>query len=72
MERFAAGTGRGIFAATALLATLVLVMIANTMAFSHGSVNVDRRFALILILAIAGGGWSGVAVEPDDTQERNR
>ena len=44
--------GLAIFAATALLATLVLVVIANTMAFSHGSVNASR-FALILILAIA-------------------
>src|SRR5580704_8931922 len=44
--------GLAIFAATALLATLALVMIANTLAFSHGSVTATR-FALILILVIA-------------------
>src|SRR5579862_8726112 len=45
--------GLAILAGGALLATLVLVAIANALAFSHGSVTASR-FALILILAIAG------------------
>src|SRR5271170_1935929 len=44
--------GFAIFAGGALLATLVLVTIANALAFSHGSVTASR-FGLILILAIA-------------------
>src|SRR5580658_294582 len=44
--------GVAILAGGALAATLVLVTIANALAFSHGSVTV-ARFALILILAIA-------------------
>src|ERR1700723_642766 len=41
-----------ILTAGALVATLVLVSIANALAFSHGSVTA-ARFALILILAVA-------------------
>src|SRR5665213_795221 len=44
--------GLAIFTGGALVATLVLVTIANALAFSHGSVTA-ARFALILILAIA-------------------
>jgi hypothetical protein len=44
--------GVAILTGGALVATLVLVTIANTLAFSHGSVTA-ARFALILILAIA-------------------
>src|SRR6202161_734267 len=44
--------GFAILTCGALLATLVLVMIANALAFSHGSVTA-ARFGLILILAIA-------------------
>src|SRR6202166_2289819 len=44
--------GSAIFTGSALLATLVLVTIANALAFSHGSVTA-ARFGLILILAIA-------------------
>ncbi len=44
--------GFAILTGGALLATLVLVAIANALAFSHGSVTI-ARFALILILAIA-------------------
>jgi hypothetical protein len=44
--------GFAILAGGALVATLVLVTIANALAFSHGSVTASR-FALILILAIA-------------------
>ncbi len=44
--------GLAILTGGALLATLVLVTIANALAFSHGSVTA-ARFALILILAIA-------------------
>src|SRR5580704_4126860 len=44
--------GFAILAGGALLATLVLVAIANALAFSHGSVTA-ARFGLILILAIA-------------------
>ena len=44
--------GLAILAGGALAATLVLVSIANALAFSHGSVTA-ARFALILILAIA-------------------
>src|SRR6266446_6029210 len=44
--------GLAIFTGSALVATLVLVTIANALAFSHGSVTA-ARFGLILILAIA-------------------
>jgi hypothetical protein len=44
--------GAAIVTGGALVATLVLVAIANALAFSHGSVTA-ARFALILILAIA-------------------
>jgi hypothetical protein len=44
--------GFAILTGGALLATLVLVTIANTLAFSQGSVTA-ARFALILILALA-------------------
>src|ERR1700689_3918876 len=44
--------GFAILTGGALLATLVLVAIANALAFSHGSVTA-ARFGLILILAIA-------------------
>jgi hypothetical protein len=44
--------GLAIFAGAALLATLVLVAIANTLAFSNGSVTA-ARYALILVLAVA-------------------
>jgi len=44
--------GFAILTGGALLATLVLVTIANALAFSHGSVTA-ARFALILILAVA-------------------
>jgi hypothetical protein len=46
--------GLAILTGGALLATLVLVTIANALAFSQGSVT-TARFALILILAIAAG-----------------
>ncbi|HEV2198816.1 MAG TPA: hypothetical protein VGR73_03275 [Bryobacteraceae bacterium] len=46
--------GAAIFTGSALLATLVLVSIANALAFSHGSVPA-ARFVLILALAIAAG-----------------
>src|ERR1700744_915305 len=51
--------GLAIFAGSALVATLVLVTIANALAFSHGSVTA-ARFGLILILAVAAG--AGLAV----------
>ena len=44
--------GLAIFTGSALVATLVLVTIANALAFSNGSVTA-ARFGLILILAIA-------------------
>src|SRR5208282_3699118 len=44
--------GVAILTGSALLATLVLVAIANALAFSHGSVTA-ARFGLILVLAIA-------------------
>src|SRR5580692_13221079 len=44
--------GLAILTGGALAATLVLVTIANALAFSHGSVTA-ARFALIVILAIA-------------------
>src|SRR6202167_3317519 len=44
--------GIAILTGGALLATQVLVTIANALAFSHGSVTI-ARFALILILAVA-------------------
>src|SRR6202162_6275318 len=44
--------GLAILTGRALVATLVLVTIANALAFSHGSVTA-ARFGLILILAIA-------------------
>jgi hypothetical protein len=47
--------GVAILTVSALLATLILVVIANTRAFSNGSVTWSR-FALILILVVAAGG----------------
>jgi hypothetical protein len=44
--------GLAILTGSALLATLVLVAIANALAFSHGSVTA-ARFGLILVLVIA-------------------
>src|SRR6202167_862651 len=44
--------GLAILTGSALLATLVLVAIANALAFSHGSVTA-ARFGLILILTVA-------------------
>jgi hypothetical protein len=44
--------GAAIFTGSALVATLVLVAIANALAFSHGSVTA-ARFGLILILVVA-------------------
>src|SRR5580658_2555842 len=44
--------GVAIFTGSALVATLVLVTIANALAFSNGSVTA-ARFGLILVLAIA-------------------
>src|ERR1700722_18907505 len=44
--------GVAIFTGGALVATLVLVTLANALAFSHGSVTA-ARFALILILAVS-------------------
>src|ERR1700676_3304505 len=44
--------GLAILAGSALVATLVLVIIANALAFSNGSVTA-ARFGLILVLAIA-------------------
>src|SRR5271170_1293445 len=44
--------GLAILTGSALLATLILVSIANALAFSNGSVTA-ARFALILILAVA-------------------
>src|SRR3979409_1787761 len=46
--------GLAIFTGSALVATLVLVAIANALAFSHGSVTA-ARFLLILVLATAAG-----------------
>ncbi len=46
--------GLAILTGSALAATLALVAIANTLAFSHGSVTA-ARFGLILILTIAAG-----------------
>jgi hypothetical protein len=46
--------GVAILTCGALVATLVLVTIANALAFSHGSVTA-ARFALIVILAVAAG-----------------
>jgi hypothetical protein len=46
--------GLAILTGSALIATLVLVTIANALAFSNGSVTA-ARFGLILILAIAAG-----------------
>src|ERR1700719_1558352 len=51
--------GVAIFTGSALIATLVLVAIANALAFSHGSVTA-ARFALILVLAVAAA--SGLAL----------
>jgi len=44
--------GLAIFTGSALVATLVLVAIANTLAFSQGSITA-ARFVLILVLAVA-------------------
>src|ERR1700730_6882237 len=44
--------GLAIFTGSALVATLVLVTIANALAFSHGSVTA-ARFGLILIVRFA-------------------
>ena len=46
--------GLAILTGSALIATLVLVAIANALAFSNGSVTA-ARFSLILILAVAAG-----------------
>src|SRR5579862_8409249 len=46
--------GLAILAGSALIGTLVLVLIANALAFSNGSVTA-ARFGLILILALAAG-----------------
>ena len=46
--------GVAILAGSAMVATLVLVAIANALAFSHGSVTA-ARFGLILILVFAAG-----------------
>ena len=51
--------GTAILTASALLATLVLVTIANTRAFSPGSIA-WARFALILILIVAAGFGLGL------------
>ena len=51
--------GLAILTASALVATVVLVAIANALAFSHGSVTA-ARFGLILILAVAAAG--GLAI----------
>src|SRR3984885_5566422 len=53
--------GLAILAGGALVATLVLVTIANALAFSHGSVTA-ARFALIIILAIAAAGGLSLPV----------
>ena len=53
--------GLAILTASALLATLALVSIANALAFSHGSVTA-ARFALILIVAIAAGIGGGLVL----------
>src|SRR5580698_10502388 len=53
--------GLAILTGSALLATLVLVSIANALAFSNGSVTA-ARFGLILILAIAAGAGLALAV----------
>ena len=47
--------GLALLTGGALVATLVLVAIANTLAFSQGSVTA-ARFTLILVLAIAAAG----------------
>jgi len=62
--------GLAIFTGSALVATLVLVTLANTLAFSHGSVT-GARYALILILAIAAGPV-GAALAPPHAQPRHR
>src|SRR6266851_4947744 len=46
--------GAAIFTGSALMATLVLVTIANELAFSQGSVTA-ARFGLVLVLAVAAG-----------------
>src|SRR5580704_12076386 len=51
--------GLAILTGSALVATLVLVTIANALAFGHGSVTA-ARFGLILILAVAAA--AGLAV----------
>ena len=51
--------GIAILAGSALVATVVLVIIANALAFSHGSVTAGR-FALILILAVASAAGLGL------------
>jgi hypothetical protein len=50
--------GVAILTGSALVATLVLVTIANALAFSHGSVTA-ARFGLILILAVAAAAGLG-------------
>ena len=47
--------GLAIVTGGALVATLVLVIIANALAFSEGSVTA-ARFALILLLGVAAAG----------------
>src|ERR1700679_2004046 len=55
--------GLAILTASALLATLALVSIANALAFSHGSVTA-ARFALILIVAIAAAAGLAFPLRP--------
>src|ERR1700690_4522094 len=59
--------GLAIFTGSALLATLVLVTIANALAFSNGSVTAPR-FGLILILGPAAA--PGLALPPDPPPPR--
>src|SRR5271170_5296578 len=51
--------GFAILTGGALVATLVLVTIANTLAFSHGSVTFAR---FVLILALAAAAAAGLAL----------
>ncbi len=71
--------GVAILTGSALVATLVLVTIANALAFSQGSVTA-ARFALILILAVAAAAGLALplrrltrrrAVEPPKPPSRN-
>ena len=55
--------GLAILTGSALLATLVLVAIANTRAFSQGSIT-WARFALILTLTLAAGAGLALPLLP--------